>query len=395
MALMDFNIDTSGSPQDVQRKQALADALMKQGMDSAPAAGGPGGGWITALNRGLAGALGGYQRGTAANEEQQGRDTVRQQLAAALQGGGNITPQTMIGLASNPWASPGQTQVVSHLADMQNQKARQAVEDQHWAASFGLQKRAADRADDPTPDNFEVNPDFGKVPGAPQYRPLSGTPADPNYQANLITAKTKAKTEAENGPQGGIVTGPDGQPITIPPGVDRDAFVKAVSTDTAHGMAGKFTETQGKANQFATRMENAEKTLGKLDEQGTSLKGAVLNSLPGGNYVQSKDYQNYRQAQQEFITALLRRESGAAIAQHEFDSYGKQFFPQPGDGPEVIAQKRQARWNALNSMKAEAGPAYKGQKQAALMENPSANAPEERTIGDKTYIKRGDQWFEK
>lgn len=146
MALMDFSIDTSGSPQDVQRKQALADALMKQGMDSTPAAGGKGGGWITALNRGLAGALGGYQRGVAANEEQQGRDSVRQQLAAALQGGGTVTPQTMIGLASNPWATPGQTAAVTHVADMQAQQARQAVEDQHWKASFGLQQQQAARA---------------------------------------------------------------------------------------------------------------------------------------------------------------------------------------------------------------------------------------------------------
>lgn len=147
MALTDYSIDTSGTPQDVQRKQALADALMKQGMDSTPAAGGKGGGWMTALNRGLAGALGGYQRGAAANEEQQGRDSVRQQLAAALQGnGGKIDPQTMIGLASNPWATPGQTSAVTHVADMQAQQARQGVEDQHWKASYGLQAQAAARA---------------------------------------------------------------------------------------------------------------------------------------------------------------------------------------------------------------------------------------------------------
>lgn len=146
MALTDYSIDTSGSPQEVARKQALADALMKQGTDSTPAAGGPGGGWITALNRGLAGALGGYQRGAAANEERQGRDSVRQQLAQTLQGGGKIDPQTMIGLASNPWATPGQTQAVTHVADMQERQARQGVEDQHWQASYGLQKQAAARA---------------------------------------------------------------------------------------------------------------------------------------------------------------------------------------------------------------------------------------------------------
>src|ERR1700730_4374455 len=99
MALTDYSIDTSGSPQDVQRKQALADALMKQGMDSTPAAGGKGGGWMTALNRGLAGALGGYQQGQARQEEQQGRAGNQQrlqQLAAQLSGGGKIDPGAMI-----------------------------------------------------------------------------------------------------------------------------------------------------------------------------------------------------------------------------------------------------------------------------------------------------------
>lgn len=188
MALMDFSIDTSGSPQDVQRKQALADALMKQGMDSTAAAGGPGGGWVTALNRGLAGALGGYQRGAAANEERSGRDSVRQQLAAALAGDGKVTPQTMIGLASNPWATPGQTQAVTHVADMQNQQARQAVEDQHWKASFGLQQQAAARAADKTPAGFMADP---AVPGG--YKPIPGGPADPAY----LQSASKAKNDAD------------------------------------------------------------------------------------------------------------------------------------------------------------------------------------------------------
>lgn len=65
MALTDYSIDTSGTPEDVQRRQKLAEALMQQGGDTSPAAGGKNGGWLTALNRGLAGALGGYQAGQA------------------------------------------------------------------------------------------------------------------------------------------------------------------------------------------------------------------------------------------------------------------------------------------------------------------------------------------
>jgi hypothetical protein len=373
MALVDYSIDTGGSPEDVQRKQKLADALMKQGMDSTAAAGGPGGGWATALNRGLTGALGGYQTGQARQEEQAGRDSVRQQLAAALQGGAKIDPATMITLAGNPWAAPAQTQAVTHVADMQTAAERAAVADKHQALMERLAINADKRASEEKPVVKEVtNPDgstgFVRInPNGPQG-PIEG-----------ITPPAAA--------QPATVTGPDGQPITIPPGVDRKTFVHAVSAATANGLAGKFTETQGKANQFATRMEHAGSTLDKLDEQGTSLKGAALEHIPGGNYLQSNNYQDYKQAQQEFVTALLRRESGAAIAHHEFESYGKQFFPQPGDGPEVIAQKRQARWNALNAMKSEAGPAYKKQEPLTVG-SASANVPEAVVVDGYTIRAR-------
>jgi hypothetical protein len=76
--MLDFNIDTTdptaqggplSGPNSVRRKQALAAALMRQGMDTAPAAGGKYGGVLTALNRGLAGAFGGYQSGQLDREE--------------------------------------------------------------------------------------------------------------------------------------------------------------------------------------------------------------------------------------------------------------------------------------------------------------------------------------
>jgi hypothetical protein len=246
--MMDFSIDTSGSPQDVQRKQALAEALMKQGMDSTPAAGGPGGGWITALNRGLAGALGGYQRGAAVNEEQQGRDAVRQQLAAALQGnGGKIDPQTVIGLASNPWATPGQTQAVTHVADMQAQQARQAVEDQHWKASYGLQAQAAARAAqaaeranmspaETAKEREDAARAYGLDPATPQGRAYALTgklpEADTNFAQTIDQRKAAAMSigldPTHPGYNSYILTGKmpreDAQPLTA---TDKKAILDA------------------------------------------------------------------------------------------------------------------------------------------------------------------------
>jgi spore germination cell wall hydrolase CwlJ-like protein len=90
--MLDFSIDTSGTPQDVQRRQKLADALLEQGMNSTPAAGGKNGGWITALNRGLAGALGGYQSGQISQEDRAGRDQANAQFAAFP---GNTPPNSL------------------------------------------------------------------------------------------------------------------------------------------------------------------------------------------------------------------------------------------------------------------------------------------------------------
>ena len=53
----------------------------------------------------------------------------------------------------------------------------------------------------------------------------------------------------------------------------------------------------------------------------------------------------------------MRRESGAAISATEWEEEYKTFFPQPGDGPETIDEKRQARQVAQESMGAQAGHA--------------------------------------
>lgn len=77
-------------------------------------------------------------------------------------------------------------------AERDRQAQRDAVSDQHWNQSFSLQKRAADRADDPTPDNFVHDP---SAPGG--YKPIG--PADPEYIANVARAKAKADAESDSG----------------------------------------------------------------------------------------------------------------------------------------------------------------------------------------------------
>jgi hypothetical protein len=162
------------------------------------------------------------------------------------------------------------------------------------------------------------------------------------------------------------VAGPDGKQITIPEGVDRKTFVNEISRANAKAAAGEMTETQAKATIFANKMEASDAILGNLQNEGTSLLNRAAEGssyVPGsatvGHYLQSNDYQKYKQAGSNFITALLRQESGAAINKDEYVRYEKEYLPLPGDGEDVIKQKADARRVAIEGMKRGAGPSYK------------------------------------
>jgi hypothetical protein len=76
------------------------------------------------------------------------------------------------------------------------------------------------------------------------------------------------------------------------------------------------------------------------------------------NIVQSSEQQSYRQAQRAFTEARLRKESGAAIPQAEFDNDARTYFAQPGDSQQVIEQKQKARQTVLDGLKFSSGKAY-------------------------------------
>jgi hypothetical protein len=118
---------------------------------------------------------------------------------------------------------------------------------------------------------------------------------------------------------------------------------------------------ESKAIGFAGRMVASNKILDGLEDQGADMVQAVLSGVPKfGNFLITGERQRYEQAKRDFINAQLRRESGAAIAPHEFENANKQYFPVPGDEPETIAQKRANRITALQSMEAAAGVTYGG-----------------------------------
>lgn len=121
--------------------------------------------------------------------------------------------------------------------------------------------------------------------------------------------------------------------------------------------AGKpLTEGQSKALLFGSRMQVANETLASLQADGKvfSTPGANTPFVRGAvNALNSEQGQQLDQAKRDFLNAVLRRESGAVIADSEFDNGNRQYFPQVGDGPKVIAQKARNRELAMRGILAE------------------------------------------
>lgn len=122
------------------------------------------------------------------------------------------------------------------------------------------------------------------------------------------------------------------------------------------GFQKPLNDVQAKAQLFGTRMLEADKILAGLSKSGKdfSTPGARTPIIGGlVNTLNSEQGQMLDQAKRDFTNAVLRRESGAAIASSEFDSADKQYFPQIGDSPKVIEQKARARELAIKGVLAE------------------------------------------
>jgi len=118
----------------------------------------------------------------------------------------------------------------------------------------------------------------------------------------------------------------------------------------------KPTADQSKVAGFAKRVEQAEAVLDKLESKGynrADVGSAAESKLPG--ILKGSNLKQQEQAETNFINAVLRRESGAAISDSERSSAESQYFPRAQDPPEVLEQKRQNRLLVIQSLKGEAG----------------------------------------
>lgn len=175
------------------------------------------------------------------------------------------------------------------------------------------------------------------------------TPAtmDPQDRYKVV-GNTLYDLSAEGGPaavgqgqmQEETIFGPDGRPLIVRGGP---------------GSGVKFTEAQSKDNVFVTRAIGALEALDPIASELASVTQRAVESDPTGvvrGAVQSDNFQLAKQAGEEFLQAILRKDTGAAITEQEQQLYGKVYLPQPGDNAAVLEAKKAARQRAVAAMQA-------------------------------------------
>ena len=163
-----------------------------------------------------------------------------------------------------------------------------------------------------------------------------------DFNAGLISEEDKNNAIAKatrSGGQAFTVTTADG--ITV--------------TYGGSGGNGKLTEQQSKDLGFSARIpDELMNELDKVDFALASYPDKLLDQDPTGlarGRFQNPDFQIAQTLSQQFLTPLIRKDTGAAIQAWETQLYTEMYFPRPGDTQEVIERKRDARRLAVEGLR--------------------------------------------
>ena len=215
---------------------------------------------------------------------------------------------------------------------------------------------------------------MGPVPtttGAPQAPGTPGTPSDP-LQAKIEDLQRRAAAAASYKNTAAVTF--LNQQINTLEGLQKEQRQKAreipdlLAKERAKATVEAETpkEPERISAGFADRMQQNESIITGLKNTATrpGLAERVGGAIPLAgkelaNIARPEERQKYYQAQEDWVRAKLRKESGAVIADEEMDREIRTYFPQIGDTEAVIAQKARARALATQGMIRNAGRSYK------------------------------------
>ena len=288
-------------------------------------------------------------------------------FADASGGFGGLDIGTLIGLASDPMASPQQQAVVNALIQQQMQMMDPVYQMEREKAALELAQMKNPK---PKPGFTQLTPEevqmLGLPPGVYQRGPDGRIDTIEKTQGVVDPiADLKARAAAAGLKEGT----PEYQQFMLNNGKTPDGMViesdgqggfRMVQGAGAGSAAAKpFTESQSKDVVYATRAKGALEALdpiaGALTDRGDSAAGWLPWGLGGG--MQSETYQVAKTAGDEFLQAILRKDTGAAITADEQALYGETYLPRPGDSEARLEYKRQARQRAVAALEAGMSPA--------------------------------------
>lgn len=182
------------------------------------------------------------------------------------------------------------------------------------------------------------------------YKQAAEVRAQTDQSLQLDAAARAARTEQRDVSKDGLAT----QKTALE--------IDKMEREAAAGPSAQAAEGERDNAAFLRRAIGANDSYSKLDigprsYVGEIIQGAapgLLNQLPEaiGN---SPDRQVADANQLEFIAAILRADSGAAIPEQEIARAADLYFPKPGDSEEAIRTKAEARQRAIDGLRLSAG----------------------------------------
>jgi len=235
-------------------------------------------------------------------------------------------------------------------------------------------------------DNFTDGAPSGTMWIDPNNR-AAGVKAIPGYREPVDDPLAALKARAK---EGGLVEGtPEYRTFMINNGPASgmiiestpDGGIRVVQGDAVAG-AKPFTEGQSKDIVYATRAEGALAALDPIANALTSRGEVAADWLPMGlgGGMQTDEYQVAKTAGDEFLQAILRKDTGAAITTQEQALYGETYLPRPGDSPARLQYKQKARKRAVEALKGGMSPAQIIAQEKALEKAGGVVAPSSQPI---------------
>jgi hypothetical protein len=140
--------------------------------------------------------------------------------------------------------------------------------------------------------------------------------------------------------------------------------LKTLALDQAlkkSGSGRSMSEAESNSFIFSERMKFDNQIMDQMAIEGVTPKQDFINGLIGKstdgksfsiwNALLDPKYQQWKAAADNFIRATLRKESGAAIADHEYVGGFRDYIELLGDSPALVEQKRTLRHGITDAMR--------------------------------------------